>query len=417
MSGIPNESNVDFKTGWLRKRGKVHTGWKRRFFALTFENKLEYYLEEEMITKRGFISIRALKSRCRSGPGTRSAPQRGLSSSSDDHEDEKACTFTLETTNPIRVWEFLAETKQDRRDWVQAINLVYLDCIEPDEDNEFSLKKKSIAKDQDAEAKELTINTSYELNNFEPDVYIVTDEELSDENEQVTDPLKELIVAIRVQHGGDALKWTIHALAKKIPPEKLFLEFYKGQERPNWNSRFGGYWEEILTTFVNSRIDPDCIVEDRTFFHILAKDHHRQVYDALYRLGPSITKKDSRDLSVLDYFIRTSTAFITRDMWWDTFKAIVRYGYHSASLERSFRQLRYQLDQKKLSSPKLLAVVERAEAYPSRWEKEIRKLASEIPRGFLLDVLEESIGVNHHILRYCYGNAINLTFVSTEATV
>jgi len=414
MSAIPNGSNSNFKTGWLRKRGKVHTGWKRRFFALTFENKLEYYLEEERITKRGFISIRALTSRCRSGPGTRSASKRGLSSSADDDEDEKACTFTLETTNPNRVWEFLAETKQDRRDWVQAINLVYSDCIEPDDDNDYS-KEKSIVMNQDHEVKnDFIVNTSYELNDFEPDVYIVTDEELSDEEEEVTNPMKELREAIRVQHGGDALKWTIHALAQKLPPEKLFLEFYKGQERPNWNSRFGGYWEEILTTFVNSRIDPDCIVEDRTFFHILAKDHHRQVYDALWSLGPSITKKDQRDLSVLDYFIRTSTAFITRDMWWDTFKAIVRYGYHSASLERSFKQLRYQLEQKKLSSPKLKAVVERAEAFPRKWGTEIRNLASEIPRGFLIQILEMDIGVNHLILLFCFGNAIKQSFISPE---
>jgi len=315
------------------------------------------------------------------------------------------CTFSLETTNPNRVWEFLAETRQDRRDWVQAINLVYSDCIEPDDDSEFLKKKISIT--QDDEAKENALSqTSYELNDFEPDVYIVTDEELSEEAERVNDPLSELKVAIRVQHGGDALKWTIHALAEKIPPEKLFLEFYKGQERPNWNSRFGGYWEEILTTFVNSRIDPDCVVEDRTFFHILAKDHHRQVYDALTTLGPSITKKDSRNLTVLDYFIRTSTAFITRDMWWDTFKAIVRYGYHSVSLERSFRQLRYQLDQKKLTSPQLLAIVERAEGFHSKWEKELRKLASEIPRGLLL---KGNIGVNHLILQFCYGNVIDLS--------
>jgi len=407
MSAIPNQSNVVFKTGWLRKRGKVHTAWKRRYFALTFENKLEYYLEEERINKRGFISIRALKSRCMGGVGTRSVQKRGLSSSSDDQDDEKARTFTLETTKPNRLWEFLAETRQDRRDWVQAINLVYSDCIEPDKDNEFS-KKKSIAKDLDDDAKENNKrNSTYELNDFEPEVYIVTDEELSDENERVTDPLSELQVAIRVQHGGDALKWTIHALAQKVPPEKLFLEFYKGQMRPNWNSRFGGYWEEILTTFVNSRIDPDCIVEDRTFFHILAKDHHRQVYDALWNLGPSITKKDSRQLSVLDYFIRTSTAFITRDMWWDTFKAIVRYGYHSASLEKSFRQLRYQLDQKKLSSPQLLAIVERAEAFPRSWEKKIRNLASEVPPGFRLKI-EKNIGVNHLILLFGYGIAIDL---------
>jgi len=404
MSANTNKSAVDFKTGWLRKRGKLHTAWKRRFFALTFQNKLEYFLEEDRINKRGSISIRALKSRSRGGRRSSQA-HRGVASSPDDNEDVLECTFSLETTNPNRVWEFLAETRQDRRDWVQAINLVYSDCIEPDDDSEF-LKKK-ISNAQDDEAKENALSqTSYELNDFEPDVYIVTDEELSEEAERVNDPLSELKVAIRVQHGGDALKWTIHALAEKIPPEKLFLEFYKGQERPNWNSRFGGYWEEILTTFVNSRIDPDCVVEDRTFFHILAKDHHRQVYDALTTLGPSITKKDSRNLTVLDYFIRTSTAFITRDMWWDTFKAIVRYGYHSVSLERSFRQLRYQLDQKKLTSPQLVAIVERAEGFHSKWEKELRKLASDIPRGLLL---KGNIGVNHLILQFCYGNVIDLS--------
>lgn len=391
----PEERSFDFKSGWLLKRGKLNTGWKRRFCTLTFDNKLEYWLEEKRINKRGSISIGKLK--CRAGKFL-------ISSKRITQPEEEERRFCLQTTSPNREWEFLAESKQDRKDWVQAINVMYESTAESVNQEYLDIM---LGVDESKESTPVPLN----LNDIELDVYIVTDdEELSEGTLQIEDPLTKLRSAIIDQHGGDALFWTILSLGENVTPEALFLEFYRGQERPNWNSRFGGYWEDILTTLINAKIDPDCVVEDRTFFHILAKDHHLRVLNALWSLGPSVGKTDARNLTVLDYFIRTSTSFITRQiLWWETYQAIVRYGYTSSSIERSFRNLRYQLEQKNLANPELLANVNKAEAFHGKWERDIRKLILEIPSGF---PITDKMGVNQIILCFCYGDIIKSSLES-----
>jgi len=409
MSHRVKRRSYEYKTGWLRKRGKVVTGWKRRFFVLTFEH-LEYYLDEERVKKRGVISISALKGRCRCSRVRQSSQTLRLLSCSPDGEAEVERAFFFETTLPMRRWEFLADDRQSCRDWIQAINLMFSDLGNSGEESKYSNSKTSSRYVYDCKStfkSTTTDRASYELNNCEQELSIETDDAVSDEIDSLwsaNDALTELRVAIDMQHGGNAHKWIIYALAEKVPPERLFREFYSGQDRPNWNSRFGGYWEEILSTLVSAKIDPDCIVEDRTFFHVLTKDHHQLVYDALWSLGPSMNKRDAKGLSVLDYFIRTSAGFITKDMWWETFQAIIKYGFQSSSLERSFRQLRYQVDSKNLASYKVLDLVDKAEEFREKWERDLHKLLLEIPKGF---PISEKIGVNHLILQFCYGDILD----------
>jgi len=396
----------EYKTDWLGKRGNAVTGWKRRFFVLTFEH-LEWYLDEERTNKRGVISITALKGRCRRV--RRSSNTFKLLTCSPNGDDEERA-FYFKTTHPRRRWDFLADDRQSCRDWIRAINLMYSDSGYSGDRSKYSESKTS---SRDADDCKLTFKstttdpTPYELNDYEQEMSIETDDEFSDEIDSPwssNDALTELRIAIDLQHGGSAHKWIIHALAEKVAPETLFREFYRGQERPNWNSRFGGYWEEILSTLVTAKIDPDCIAEDRTFFHVLAKDHHQLLYDALYSLGPSLNKRDVKGLTVLDYFIRTSSAFIERGRWWETFQALVNYGFQSSSLERSFRQLRYQIDSKKLATVYVLALVEKAEGFRKKWERDLQKLLLEIPSGF---PISGKVGVNQLILQFCYGDILD----------
>jgi len=408
MDHLKKKSTRDFKTGWLSKRGKFVKGWKRRFCVLTFNHKLEYYLDEERVNKQGAISIKSLRNCCR--PIKRSSQTLRLLSCSPDNIGEDERTFYFETTHPKRKWEFLADDKQTSRDWMRAINLMYSDLVKSDGKSDLEESWRSSREPVEKKTRctsSKTNDKTFGLNNYEPEVYIVTDEEFSDEVDSIcsVNALTELRVAIDMQHGGNALKWTIYALAEKVPPETLFREFYRGQERPNWNSRFGGYWEEILSTLANAKIDPDCIVEERTFFHILAKDHHVRVYDALWSLGPSVNRRDERGLSALDYFLRTSTGFLSSDRWWVTFEALVKYGYQSGSLERSFRQLRYQIDQKKINEAEVMELVEKAEGFKRKWERDLQRLLTEIPSGYLIS---EKIGVNHVILQFCYGNVLDM---------
>lgn len=364
----------EYYSGWVEKRGRINTAWRKRFFVLEFDDVLKYYTAKDKQTLKGEIAVKFMTKRCY-------------------QIKTKDKSFEFAINIPKRLYVMRVESEEVMRAWIGAINNIYFENKKAR-----GLPETPMATQRDNAPPEIPAAVTLETVN--EDEEYVDDEEVygasknQDQGDPKVDPFEELKEAIVGQHGGNCLANVKHSILGqgkwKYAPELVFQQFYVNQERPNWNSRIGGYWEEILVFCAAQNINPDCVVEDRTFMHILAKDHQLMLSKYLYSLGPTTGMMDSRELTVLDYFIRTSTQIMLAPGWWDCYTAIIDYGYQSKVLERSWRQLRYQLEQKNMLSDRHKKLLVKARNYLEERLVACRKVAVEIPKYLDMTLLRNA---------------------------
>ena len=94
------EENTLLRGGWLRKRGQIVKGWKRRFFALT-STTFKYFTDDKMDCQRGCIVLADV--------------QNVL-------DDPKSERFDIVTS--YRRYHLLADVPEDKRMWLQLIKVL-----------------------------------------------------------------------------------------------------------------------------------------------------------------------------------------------------------------------------------------------------------------------------------------------------
>jgi len=90
------------KAGWLYKRGRINTSWKRRFCVLKTSGIFEYYKALTDASPQGFIVVDGIES-----------ISTGLSENNLD-------VFHLKTRD--RLWHFASPNETTRDDWIKAID-------------------------------------------------------------------------------------------------------------------------------------------------------------------------------------------------------------------------------------------------------------------------------------------------------
>ena len=94
---------VEVKKGWVAKRGQYNKAWQRRWFCLTSEGDLHYFVDEDAEVPRGTIDCGAIAD---------------VEAEVEGGEDAKL-HFKLVT--PKRTWELKAEDEAAQAAWARAI--------------------------------------------------------------------------------------------------------------------------------------------------------------------------------------------------------------------------------------------------------------------------------------------------------
>jgi hypothetical protein len=117
----PQSKHVDIvKSGWLSKRGKINTNYRRRYFIMTNNHLLRYFKDSCIGTVcKGCIDFRSVKSIDHGETG-------GLGWISPKKVIEKEIILKTST----RIWTVKADTIEEANEWFELFNTIKEKCKE-----------------------------------------------------------------------------------------------------------------------------------------------------------------------------------------------------------------------------------------------------------------------------------------------
>ncbi len=106
FGGGINEKLIILRSGYLKKKGVINTGWKKRWFLLT-DKQLAYYDDEpedlETEEPKGFIAL-------------------ALITKVEHHSDKSNEDFMFDVITPARVYRLQAESISEMEAWIATIS-------------------------------------------------------------------------------------------------------------------------------------------------------------------------------------------------------------------------------------------------------------------------------------------------------
>jgi len=101
-----NEKLIILRSGYLKKKGVINTGWKKRWFVLT-DKQLAYYDDEpedlDIEEPKGFITL-------------------SLVTKVEHHSDKSKDDFMFDVITPARVYRVQAESISEMEAWIATIS-------------------------------------------------------------------------------------------------------------------------------------------------------------------------------------------------------------------------------------------------------------------------------------------------------
>merc|ERR1712176_884078 len=107
------EESKLINSGWMYKKGKVVSNWKRRYFELFDDGKLYYYTDETKRSKK---------------------TQKGIADLSIIIGLNSVDNKNFEVITPTRIWCFQCKFKSECDDWMEAMKNIEKSYLHHDED-------------------------------------------------------------------------------------------------------------------------------------------------------------------------------------------------------------------------------------------------------------------------------------------